>query len=292
MTPTVGGVEIRIKPSLLLMGGALVLVFADRFGQRTDTNPYVLATGFVVGLYVSVLVHELAHVAAARAYGMRVESVTLHLLGGETAIAGESRRPAQELWIAIVGPLTSAAIGLVCFALADDGLVRAIGLVNLLVAAFNMIPGLPLDGGRVLRAVIWAITGREVVGIRVAGWIGRAAAVAVLVWAILRPRDDSFVIDLVVALLVAWFLWAGSGQALHDAERRTRVNSLVARDLADPGAPVPPGAVALDADLHGHQLLRTIAARPADAYVLTESDGTVVGVLTLDALDDAYRRSR
>ena len=153
--------------------------------------------------------HELAHVAAARGFGMRVHSVTLHLLGGETSIEGESRRPFQELWIAIVGPLTSAAIGVVALAVGRslDGtsatLLAAIGLVNLLVAAFNMIPGLPLDGGRVLRALIWGVTGREVLGIRVAAWIGRLTAVVAVVWAGLRPRDETYAVDLIVAALVA-----------------------------------------------------------------------------------------
>lgn len=217
----VAGADIRIQPSLLLMGAVLVVVFGDRFEGRTDANPHVLAVAFVVGLYASVLVHELAHVAAARRYRMRVHSVTLHLLGGETAIEGDSRRPSHEFWIAVVGPLASAAIGGVALGLARtaDGtagtLLHAIGLVNLLVGAFNLVPGLPLDGGRVLRALIWGATGREVVGIRVAGWAGRVTAAVVVVLAVTRERDETYVVDLVVALLVAGFLWAGAGQALR-----------------------------------------------------------------------------
>ncbi len=292
-----GDIDFLVRPSLLLMGAVLVIVFAGRFEGRTDTNPYVVATGFVLGLYVSVLVHELAHVAAARGFGMRVHSVTLHLLGGETSIAGESRRPFQELWIAIVGPLTSAAIGVAAVVIGRSlegttgTLIAAIGLVNLLVAAFNMIPGLPLDGGRVLRAIIWAVTGREVLGIKVAAWIGRITAVLAVVWAVQRPRDETYVIDLLVAALVAWFLWSGSSQALHQVARRTRLSGLIARDLAEP-VPAPADAVRLDADLSGQELLSTIAAHPAEAYALIDADGHFVGVLTLDAVDTAYRSAR
>lgn len=296
----VAGADLLIKPSLLVMGVVLVVVFATRFDDRTTANSYVLAIAFVVGLYVSVLVHELAHVFAARGYGMTVQSVTLHLLGGETIIEGESKTPLQELWVAGVGPLASAAIGGVC--LAVDGLfsgtvgalLTAMGLVNLLVAAFNLIPGLPLDGGRVLRALIWGVTGRELVGIRVAAWIGRIAAVAVLavVAGLLLAREDGYLLDLVVAILVAGFLWTGSTQALQRLAWRERYAGLVARDLAEHLDPVPPDAVALDADLRGEALLRAIAAHPADHYVLTETDGTVAGVLSLTAVDTAFRRTQ
>ena len=90
-----GGVDLLIKPSIVLMGVVLVVLFTPRFDDRSDANPYALATAFVIALYVSVLVHELAHVFAARQFGMRVQSVTLHLLGGETLIEGESRTPWQ-----------------------------------------------------------------------------------------------------------------------------------------------------------------------------------------------------
>lgn len=295
----VAGADLLVKPSLLLMGVVLVIVFATRFDDRTTANPYALAIAFVVGLYASVLVHELAHVVAARGYGMTVQSVTLHLLGGETLIEGESRTPWQELWVAGVGPLASAAIGGACL-LVDDlfsgsvgSLLTAMGLVNLLVAAFNLIPGLPLDGGRVLRALIWGVTGRELVGIRVAAWIGRVAAVAVLavVAGLLLARQDGYLLDLVVAILVAGFLWTGSTQALQRLAWRERYAGLVARELAEHLDPVPPGAVALDADLSGEALLRAISAHPADHYVLTETDGTVAGVLSLTAVDQAFRRT-
>src|SRR5687768_15255029 len=102
------------------MGVVLVALFAPRFDDRSDANPYALATAFVVALYVSVFVHELAHVFAARQFGMRVQSVTLHLLGGETLIEGESRTPWQELWISISGPLTSLGIGISSLSLSNS----------------------------------------------------------------------------------------------------------------------------------------------------------------------------
>lgn len=294
------GVDLLIRPSLLVLGAVLVVVFAGRYEDWTDSNPYLLATIFVVSLYASILVHEIAHLVLARSYGMRVESVTLHLLGGETLIAGQSRRPSQELLISIAGPVASLVIALAAFAVSDwisdvtaSDIVWSIGAVNLIVAAFNMIPGLPLDGGRVMRSLIWMITRQEEVGIRVAALIGRATAVGVVVFALATFRDaGADLLNVLIALMVAVVLWQGATHALRSAGRSARVNQLVARDIADRTAVPPLGATQLPADLHGSELLRAMAAQPAEIYVLTEKDGTVCGVLTARAVDDAYRASR
>lgn len=278
------------------MGAVLVAVFAPRFDDRSG-NPYVLATIFVVALYVSVLVHELAHVAVARGFAMPVRSVTLHLLGGETLIEGESRTPWQELTTAIAGPIASAIIGLASLRVSealDQGVTAdvlwSVGYVNILVAIFNMLPGLPLDGGRVFCAIIWQLTGREPVGVRVAAWLGRAAAVAIVVLALTRDHAErQYVVDLAVALLIGWFLWQGASDALRHAGHSVRVNRLVARTLAEAGAPPPAGAPNLPADLRGIALLRAMDAEPAAAYVLTEPDGSTYGVLRAAAVDQAFQ---
>ncbi len=281
------------------MGVVLVALFAPRFDDRSGANPYALATAFVIALYVSVFIHELAHVFVARRFGMRVQSVTLHLLGGETLIEGESRTPWQEFAISIAGPLTSLAIGLGAWSASAgmaDGtthdVVRSVAYVNVLVAIFNMLPGLPLDGGRVFRAIIWQVTGREETGIRIAAWFGRAAAIGIVAFALSRGSGRELGANLVIALLVGWFLWQGAGQALRHASRSSRVNLLHARSLADTQHSPPTGAPQLAADLHGAELLRAMAAKPADVYALIESDGSVLGSLSTRTVDDAYRASR
>lgn len=295
------GADLLARPSLLLMGVVLVVLFAPRFEAVARTNPYLVAGAFVVALYVSVLVHELAHLAVARAYGMRVHTVTLHLLGGETAIEGESRTPVQELLTAVVGPLASLGIGLAAHAVSDgsDGVARdlwwSIGWVNLLVAAFNMLPGLPLDGGRVLRAVIWQVTGSERLGIVVTAWIGRAAAAGLGVLVLLRAlRGDAFGaawwVDLVLVGFVAAFLWAGATAALRGAERGARMNALRADTLGRPLPDEVPGDwPVLNVRAHGTGLLRMMTARPAEGYVLVDDEGRAVGVLLTEDVDTAYR---
>lgn len=224
----IGSTRLLAKPSLLVMGVLLVVLFAPRLDRGGGVDPYLLGVVFVAGLYLSVLVHELAHLAVARAYRMRVPTVTLHLLGGETAIEGSSRTPGQELLTSVVGPLASALLGVASLAAVPlvsdptaEQLLWLIGWINLLIAAFNMVPGLPLDGGRALRAVIWALTGRESLGVRVAAWVGRLTAVvlvlAVLLWRV--GADPRGWIDLAIAALVAWFLWEGASHALRHETR-------------------------------------------------------------------------
>jgi len=285
------------------MAAALVFLFAPRFASNdtigTGTNPYALAALFVTALYVSVLVHEIAHVILARHYRMPVASVTLHLLGGETTIEGESRTPAQEFWTSIVGPLASLAIGGAAWMLSrvmEDGnahtVIGAIAAVNILVGVINLVPGLPLDGGRVFRAIVWAATGREATGIKAAGWTGRLIAVIAvvlpIVWLLQGVRSTTTV-DVALGLLIGWFLWTGASQALDGADRTARMNILHARSLADVGIEPPAGSPTLFVDLSGAALLRAMAATPSDVYRLTESDGSTYGQLRTDRVDQAYR---
>jgi len=218
----IGSVDILIAPSLLFMGVLLVLVFAPRFDGGGATSGYPGATLFVVGLYASVFLHELAHLVAARGFGLRVRSITLHLLGGETAIDSPSRTPVQEFVISVVGPLVSLAIGVVClYNNYGYAVVAALGWINIVVGVFNLLPGLPLDGGRALRAAIWQVSGRPDAGTRLAAWTGRLSAVAPVVVTLLRVDYDgpTWSLDLAFAVLIAWFLWEGAGHALRTAGR-------------------------------------------------------------------------
>lgn len=296
----IAGVDLLIKPSLLVMGAVLIVLFEPRFDDNVGGNGYLLAAAFVVALYVSVLIHELAHLVVARRFRMRVQSITLHLLGGETVIEGESRTPWQELATAIAGPVASVVIGVAALTTSDlmpggrtSDIVWSIGYLNVIVAIFNMLPGLPLDGGRVFRAMIWQLSGHEETGVRVAAWIGRAAALGVVLFTLTRARTGGqFGVDLAIALIVGWFLWQGAGDALKNAGRSARINLLFAREIGFEGATPPPQAQQLSADLHGADLLRAMAAAPSEAYALVEADGTVYGVLTARAVDEAYRSSR
>src|SRR5690242_11630002 len=177
---------------------------------------YLAGLAFAVVLYFSVLLHDASHALTARRYGFPVSAITLHFLGGATAVEGEARRPREEFWIAVVGPLTSLAVGgvgLALHTLGPTGLllmaVEGLAGANLLVGILNLVPGLPLDGGRVLKSAVWGITRNVHRGTIVAGWVGRIVAAMAIFWPTFQREVLGWpvgVVDYLVAFVVAVFL--------------------------------------------------------------------------------------
>lgn len=287
---TVAGSDVLVSSSWFLVAGLIAIIVAPRVDQvEPGLGPwkYVAGLAFAVVLYLSVLLHEASHAVMARRYGFPVSSITLHFLGGMTAIEGEARRPREEFMIAVVGPLTSLAVGIAAVGLwfvTPDGLLRfaveGLAGANLLVGLLNLVPGLPLDGGRVLKSAVWAISGSVHRGTIVAGWGGRLTAVAVMSWPmfqepVLGTRPD--VIDVVLAFVVALFLWSGSTAAMASARLRRRLPSLVARDLARRTLTVPD-------DLPLGEAVRRAQAAEAGSIVTVTSSGSPIGVVSEAAL--------
>ncbi len=249
---TIAGTDVLVTSSWFLIAGLIAFVAAptvDEAEPGLGALKYVAGLAFAVILYASVLLHEVSHAVMARRFGFIVSSITLHFLGGMTAIEGESRRPKEEFLIAVVGPLTSLAVGGVGLGLAlaaPGGLLElaagALAVANLVVGVMNLVPGLPLDGGRVLRAGVWRLTGSMHTGTIVAGWGGRLTAVAVLFYPLLLERlsdKPAEILDFVLAFVIALFLWSGANAAMTSARLRRRLPSLVARNLARRTITVP-----------------------------------------------------
>jgi Zn-dependent protease/CBS domain-containing protein len=248
----IGGTDVLVTSSWFLIAGLIAFVVAPMVEEAQPglgALKYVAGLAFAVILYASVLLHEVSHALMARRFGFSVSSITLHFLGGMTAIEGESRRPKEEFLIAVVGPLTSLAVGAVGLALwlaSPPGLVAfatgALAFANLIVAVMNLVPGLPLDGGRVLRAGVWRLTGSMHTGTVVAGWGGRITAVAVLFYPLLLEQisgEPAQIIDFVLAFVISLFLWSGATAAMTSARIRRRLPHLVARNLARRTITVP-----------------------------------------------------
>jgi Zn-dependent protease len=269
------------------MIAVLVAPRVDEVTPGLGAWKYVAGLAFAVILYGSVLLHEASHAAVARHYGYPVSSITLHFLGGATAIEGEARRPREEFWIAVVGPLTSLAVGGVALALhpvSPGGLVlmavEGLAGANLLVGVLNLVPGLPLDGGRVLKSVIWGITRNVHRGTIVAGWVGRAMAIAALLWPSFQGEVLGWpvgILDFVVAFIVAMFLWSGATAAMASARFRSRLPHLVARRLARRTLAVPD-------DLPLAEAVRRAREAQAGSIVTVAADGRPVGVVNEAAL--------
>ncbi|GGF34262.1 peptidase M50 [Marmoricola endophyticus] len=251
---SIAGVDVLLRSSWLLVAALIAVVLAPRVDQVAPglgALRYVAGVAFAVLLYASVLLHEASHAVAARRFGLPVRSITLHFLGGVTELGGEARTPRAELVIAVVGPLTSLLVGAAALLSLtvvgpDAGLLRmaleALAVANLAVGVLNLVPGLPLDGGRVLRALVWGAGASPHRATTVAAWGGRVAAVLVLGWPLLLEVGlgrRASVIDYLMAVVIAVFLWGGANASLLQARLRRRLAGITARDLARRAALVP-----------------------------------------------------
>jgi Zn-dependent protease len=287
---TVAGSDVLVSSSWFLVAGLIAVVIAPRVDQVSPgLGPWKYLAGFMfaVLLYLSVLLHEISHALMAKRYGFPVTSITLHFLGGMTAIEGEARRPGEEFGIAVVGPLTSIAVGAAAAGLwfvTPGGLlllaVEGLAGANLLVGVLNLVPGLPLDGGRVLKSGVWRLTGSAHRGTVVAAWGGRVTAVAALCWPLAMEAflgREPGVIDFVLAFVIGLFLWTGASAALSSARIRRRLPSLVARGLARRTLSVPE-------DLPLAEAVRRAREAQAGGIVTVTGSGRPVGLVNEAAL--------
>ncbi len=277
----IAGSDVLVSSSWFLIAALIAFVMGPRVDQVQPGLggwKYVVGVAFAMALYFAVLLHEASHAVVARRFGFTVHSITLHFLGGATAIEGESRQPRQEFWIAVVGPITSLGVGAAALGLwfvIPDGLlllvVEGLAGANLMIGILNLVPGLPLDGGRGLQAAVWAATGKVHTGTTVAAWGGRVTAVLVGVWAIWSSRGGDAVNPFIL-LVVAMFLWSGASQALRAARFTRQFSEVVARDLARPAFGVPD-------DLPLSEALRRANQAQARSIVTVSADGRVAGVV-------------
>ncbi|MER6218427.1 site-2 protease family protein [Streptomyces sp. NPDC001674] len=255
------GVPVYVSPSWFLVAALITWVFGDQLDRiLPGLGPvrYLVSLFFAVAFYASVLVHELAHTIAALRFRLPVRRIQLQFFGGVSEIEKESETPGREFVLAFVGPLLSLALAGI-FYLGTDAvdpasvpgvLLAGLMVSNLLVAAFNLLPGLPLDGGRMLRALVWGITGRPMAGTVAAAWVGRALAVTVLIGLPLitrtgvlgnPPRDIGgmdTVMDALLAAILAAIIWTGAGNSLRMARLREHLPELRARTLTRRAIPV------------------------------------------------------
>jgi Zn-dependent protease len=287
---TIAGSDVLVSTSWFVVAALIAIIVApavDVAEPGLGAWKYVAGLAFAVILYLSVLLHEASHAIMARRYGFPVTSITLHFLGGMTAIEGEARKPRQEFFIAVVGPLTSIAVGVVALGVRPvipGGLlllaVEGLAWANLLVGGLNLVPGLPLDGGRVLKSLVWQVTGNAHRGTIVAGWGGRVTAVAVLCWPLVQgPLLDNQpdILDVVFAFVIAAFLWSASTAAMASARLRSRMPHLVARQLARRTLAVPD-------DLPLAEAVRRAREAEAGSLVTVTGSGVPVGIVNEAAL--------
>ncbi|RZU28620.1 Zn-dependent protease [Streptomyces sp. BK022] len=288
------GVPVYVAPSWFLVAALITWVFGgqlDRVLPELGALRYLVSLFFAVAFYASVLVHELAHTIAALRFKLPVRRIQLQFFGGVSEIEKEAETPGREFVLAFVGPLLSLVLaGLFYLALqpVEPGTVPGVllaGLMisNLIVAIFNLLPGLPLDGGRMLRAVVWKITGRPMTGTVAAAWVGRALAVSVLIGLPLLNQSGTLggdqdvsgmdtVTDALLAAILAAIIWTGAGNSLRMARLREHLPDLRARTLTRRAVPV-------QSDTPLSEGLRRANAAGARALVVVDTDGNPLSLV-------------
>ncbi len=287
------GVPVYVSPTWFLVAAFITFTFqpvvVSRLPELSTGLSYLVALAFAVLLYVSVLLHELAHCVVAKAYGLPVRRITLYLLGGVSEIEREPETPGREFMVSFAGPLLSLGLGGAGYALErflDPGTVLSVltfqlWFANLIVGVFNLLPGLPLDGGRMLRAGVWKLTRDPGSGTVAAAWAGRVLAVLLVVWpaglSLMSGQEPSWSM-LIWSVLLASFIWFGATQALRGARLRARIPQVNARALARRAVPVT-------ADVPLAEALRRASEAQAGALVVVDHEGSPTGIVSEVAVE-------
>ena len=244
------GIPVIVSPYWFIIAAVFVVIYASELSGRLQgtTTRYLVAAAFVVLLYASVLVHELSHSLVARGYGLPVRRIVLWPLGGVSEIDREAPTPGREFAIAAAGPALSLVLGGIGWGLYQvfhtgitGALIWMLVFANLIVGLFNLLPGLPLDGGRMLRAVIWLVTRKPNTATIAAAWTGRVLALGLLALPFyFRGLDGGDMWSTMIwVIVIAGFMWTGATQSIKATRFRERLPALQARRLARKAISVP-----------------------------------------------------
>ena len=288
---TLGGVPVYIGRTWPVIAIIIVVTFGPSISSsRPDlgVRAYLVAAAFSVLLLLSVLAHEAAHAVVATRFGYRVNRVVADLWGGHTAYDTAQSRPGPSALVAVVGPAANGAIALAGWLLADrvpggvpSLLVGAVVWTNGFVALFNLLPGLPLDGGFLVDALVWRITGNRDLGLIAAGWCGRVVTLLVLGWALVLPFLRGYppsLFTVVWAGVIGAFLWAGATNAIRTGRARSALAGITIGSVWRRASSLPVASSAADA-----WALRA-SGLGGTAVIVVAADGAAVGLVDDDAL--------
>lgn len=295
---SVAGVAVRVSVTTGLLVAVLSVALVpqiDRVQPGLGAAAYVVGAAVGVVVYLAVLVHELAHAVVAQRYGHRVESITLSLVGGRTTVEGEAATPREEFVTAAVGPAASLLLGALALAL-RAGLetslatvvLEVIVLANLVLGLLDLVPAPPMDGGRLVKAAGWRVTGSPRRGSVVAAHGGRVVAVVVLLLAVVvgpLVRAEQSITETLLGGALGLLLWAMATNDLRVQRVRLQVGEIVVRDLARRTLAVP-------TDLPLAEAVRRARDADAPGLVTSDSAGRIVGVVGDKALAEVPEERR
>ncbi|MHC5861224.1 site-2 protease family protein [Nostoc sp.] len=285
------GIPFYIHPSWFLVLGLVTWSYssglAAQFPQLSAGLALLLGLMTALMLFASVVAHELGHSFVAIGQGIDVKSITLFIFGGLASLEKESKTPGEAFWVAIAGPMVSlllcgivTAIGVTTAASGPlAAILGVLASVNLALALFNLIPGLPLDGGNILKAIVWKITGNPYKGVTFAsrvgqifGWVAILSGVLPL---LLFGNSGNF-----WNLLIGFFLLQNAGNSAQFARVQEKLTGLTAEDAVTHDSPI----VSANLTLREFADERVISGQNWHRFLVTDDDGQLVGAIAIDNL--------
>ena len=297
------GIQIGLHLSWILIAFLIAFSLAAQFALVNPdwSTATVWTTAIVTGLlfFVSVILHELSHAAVAKMRGLPVRSITLFALGGVASIEKDAADASTEFWMGIAGPIASVVIGVLCLAAASAfGWVPEnqlfapstpaltalvwLGFINITLAIFNMLPGFPLDGGRVLRAIIWWVTGNVDRSTRIAARVGQIFAILFIVWGVFQFFSGAGFGGLWLAF-IGWFLLSAAGASYAQVEVTQNLRGLKAADVMRNDCAIADGWQNLQ------QFVDENILRSGNRCFLVVEDNHLAGLITTHEIKDIPR---
>ncbi|MGH3652727.1 site-2 protease family protein [Glutamicibacter sp.] len=286
----IGGVPVYLSSSWFIITAVITFsvgIQLSRGGIIPPLNAYLMGLACAVAIAVAVLIHEVAHAMTARAFKWPDAHIVLTLMGGHTQFGSFKAKPGASLWVALSGPLSNfllAGIGWlvienVALGVYPNLLLDFFVYANLLLGAFNALPGLPLDGGRLVESIVWKATGSQFKGTIASSWVGRAIAVGLIFYFVIYPLvrgEQPQIITVVVGIMVAMFMWQATTQLIAHSKMMLNLPTVIATDLMRPASAMVSHATVAD-------VLSRQAARGGE-IILVDPKGMPVGVIDAQAL--------
>lgn len=294
------GFRISIDLSWFVLAALIVWslatgLFPESLPERSAQTYYIMGTVAALGMFASIVFHELAHSLVARLYGIKIAGITLFIFGGVAELEDEPPTPKSEFLVAIAGPISSIVLGGALFLIASLfetsgppevlAVLSYLTVINIVLAVFNLIPAFPLDGGRMLRAVLWWRQGSLWKATRLASLLGAALGIALMAFGAYNSFQG-FLIGGMWQILIGYFVFNAAGNARRQTEIVERLRGVSVRQLMRTPAPGVPAGFPVEpfaggtvtVDQSAVAALRQLLRGPrSEALVL--ADGKAVGVI-------------
>lgn len=288
---TVFGVELGLHYSWFIIALLIMFSLVTQFHavNRDWSEPVIWSSAILTSIlfFAGLFAHELSHAMVAKARGLPIHNITLFLLGGMAQMEEDAHDPGTEFWMAIAGPIASGVIGLALLAIAwalgwvpwtpaqtpGIAILVWLGYINLTLGAFNLVPGFPLDGGRVLRAILWRITGNADRSTTIAARIGQLVGAGFIGYGIISFLGRAGIGGVWFAL-IGWFIIQSAGANLMQTQVGSLLRGLRVSDVMSRDCPLVDGGMRLQ-EFVDEQLLKT-----GRRCFLVAEDHRVAGLIT------------